>query len=256
MLLKDKVLLVTGGGSGMGEGAARMLIENGGFAAVLDLPTSRGKQLEEEFGDRLAFFPTDVTQEAQVASAFAAVEERFERIDVCVNAAGIADAARVLSRDGEMFPMSTYTRVVSVNLIGTFDVVRNAARVMSRNEPGQDGERGVIINVASIAGIEGQAGQAAYSASKGGVIAMTLPLARDLASIGIRVNTLCPGIFDTGMLAAADEKLRQRLADIHVFPKRLGTPADFAHFVRAIVENPMVNGEVIRIDAATRLAHG
>jgi 3-hydroxyacyl-CoA dehydrogenase / 3-hydroxy-2-methylbutyryl-CoA dehydrogenase len=256
MQLKDSVLVVTGGASGLGEGTARMFVEHGGSVAVLDLPGSRGPALEEELGGRLAFFPTDVRDPAQVAAAVDGAAERFGRIDVCVNAAGVADAARVLSRDGTMFPLETYTRVVGVNLIGLFDVVRNAARVMSRNEPGANGERGVIVNVASIAGFEGQAGQAAYSASKGGVIAMTLPLARDLAKTGIRVNTLCPGIFDTGMLAAADAKLRERLVDIHVFPKRLGTPADFAHLVKAVVENEMLNGEVIRIDAATRLGHG
>jgi 3-hydroxyacyl-CoA dehydrogenase/3-hydroxy-2-methylbutyryl-CoA dehydrogenase len=155
-----------------------------------------------------------------------------------------------------MFPLETYRKVVDINLIGLFDVVRNSARVMSRNDPDEDGCRGVIVNVASIAGYEGQAGQAAYSGSKAGVIGMTLPLARDLAGYGIRVACICPGIFETGMLAAADDKLRQRLIDIHVFPKRLGTPADFAHLVGAVYENPMLNGEVIRLDAATRLSHG
>lgn len=253
---KNAVLLVTGGGSGLGEGAARMILDSGGKAAILDLPSSRGAALAAEYGENCLFLPTDITQPDQVAQAVDSTVERFGRLDVCLNAAGVADAARVVGRDGTMFPLDLYRKVVDVNLIGLFDVVRNAARVMGRNEPGANGERGVIVNVASIAGYEGQAGQAAYSGSKGGVIAMTLPLARDLASLGIRVNTICPGIFDTNMLASADDKLRQRLIDIHVFPKRLGTPADFAQLVRAIFENPMLNGEVIRLDAATRLSHG
>ncbi|MGH3256769.1 MAG: SDR family NAD(P)-dependent oxidoreductase [Streptosporangiaceae bacterium] len=249
-------VLVTGGASGLGEGVARMVAESNGQVGILDLASSRGAGLAAELGERAVFVPTDVTSPEQVRSAVDALAERFGRIDLCVNAAGVADAARVLSRSGEMFPLDTYNKVVGINLVGLFDVVRNVARVMSANEQGEFGERGVIVNVASIAGYEGQAGQAAYSASKGGVIAMTLPLARDLASYGIRVVTICPGIFDTGMLASTDEKVRQRLVDIHVFPKRLGAPADFAHLVRAIAENPMLNGEVIRLDAATRLAHG
>lgn len=256
MRFEHAVALVTGGGSGLGEGTARAIVAAGGSAAIVDLPSSRGRAVAEELGDRAAFMPTDIRDPEQVRAAVEDTVDRFGRIDLAVNCAGVADAARVLGRDGTMFPLDTYRKVIDINLVGLFDVVRNTARVMSRNEADDDGCHGVIVNVASIAGYEGQAGQAAYSGSKAGVIGMTLPLARDLASYGIRVACICPGIFDTGMLAGTDEKIRQRLIDIHVFPKRLGDPADFAHLVRAIVENPMLNGEVIRLDAATRLSHG
>lgn len=256
MQVADVVALVTGGASGMGEGTARMIVDAGGRVAIVDLPASNGAGLAAELGANAEFFPADVTSPDEVVAAVDGAVDSFGRVDLCVNCAGVADAARVLSHDGVMFPLDLYARVVAINLVGLFDVVRNAARAMSRNEAGPDGERGVIVNVASIAGYEGQAGQAAYAGSKGGVIAMTLPLARDLASHGIRVNTICPGIFDTAMLAAASDSLRERLMDIHVFPKRLGTAADFAHLVRSIAENRMINGEVIRLDAGTRLAHG
>ncbi|MDP1794630.1 MAG: SDR family NAD(P)-dependent oxidoreductase [Acidimicrobiales bacterium] len=256
MELGKSVAFVTGGASGLGEGTARAVAAAGGQVGIIDLPSSRGAALADELGDAAEFFPADVRDAEQVEAAFDGVMDRFGRIDVTANCAGVADAARVLGRDGTMFSLETYRRVVDINLIGLFDVVRHSARVMSRNEPDADGCRGVIVNVASIAGIEGQAGQAAYGASKAGVIGMTLPLARDLSSYGIRVACICPGIFDTGMLATADAKLRDRLAHVHVFPKRLGTPADFAQLLRAIVENPMLNGEVIRLDAATRLSHG
>jgi 3-hydroxyacyl-CoA dehydrogenase/3-hydroxy-2-methylbutyryl-CoA dehydrogenase len=250
------VALVTGGGSGLGEGTARAVAAAGGKIGIVDLPSSKGEAVAAELGSSAVFLPADVTVPAQVQAAVDGVVERFGRLDLTVNCAGVDDPARVLARDGTMFPLETYTKVVGINLIGLFDVVRNSARVMSRNEPDEDGCRGAIVNVASIAGYEGQAGQAAYAGSKAGVIGMTLPLARDLAYYGIRVACICPGIFDTGMLASADDKLRNRLIDIHVFPKRLGRPADFAALVRAIYENPMLNGEVIRLDAATRLAHG
>ncbi len=256
MELAGSAALITGGASGLGEGTARRVIAAGGRVGIVDLPSSRGSELVEELGDAAAFFPADITDTAQVEATVAGFVERFGQIDVCVNCAGVADAARVVDRQGNLFPLELYQKVLAVNLVGLFDVVRRCASHMRSNEPDDDGCRGVVVNVGSIAGLEGQAGQAAYSASKGGVIAMTLPLARDLASSGIRVVTICPGIFDTGMLAATDEKIRERMAQIHVLPKRLGTPADFAHLVEAIVTNPMLNGEVIRLDAAARLAHG
>jgi 3-hydroxyacyl-CoA dehydrogenase/3-hydroxy-2-methylbutyryl-CoA dehydrogenase len=199
------------------------------------------------------FLPTDVTDTGQVTAAIAEAIDRFGRVDLCVNAAGISPAARMVGRDGELFPLDVFKRTIDINLVGAFDVMRQAAGIMCRNEPGESGERGLIINVASIAAFEGQAGQAAYSASKGGVVALTLPLARDLAKLGIRVVAVAPGIMDTPMLAGIDDKRRQALIDIHVFPKRLGTPEDFAHLVRCIMENTLLNGEVIRLDAATRL---
>jgi 3-hydroxyacyl-CoA dehydrogenase / 3-hydroxy-2-methylbutyryl-CoA dehydrogenase len=255
MGFENAVVLVTGGASGLGEGVARAVAAAGGKVALLDLPRSRGAGIADELGSSALFIPTDVAAADEVQAAVDIAVDAFGHLTLAVNCAGVADAARVLSRDGEMFPLETYRKVININLVGTFDVIRNSVRAMSRNTPDQNGARGVIVNVASIAGIEGQAGQAAYSGSKAGVIGMTLPLARDLASIGVRVCCICPGIFDTGMLAAADERLRERLADSHVFPKRLGTPADFAQLVCAIYENPMLNGEVIRLDAATRLSH-
>jgi 3-hydroxyacyl-CoA dehydrogenase/3-hydroxy-2-methylbutyryl-CoA dehydrogenase len=188
-----------------------------------------------------------------VKTAVAAAVSAFGHIDICVNAAGVAPAHRVVAKTGELFPIELFRFTVEVNLIGTFDVVRQVAAVMAANQPGVDGERGVIINVASIAAFEGQVGQAAYSASKAGVAGMTLPLARDLASVGIRVNTIAPGIMDTPMLATAPQALKDSLAQVHVFPRRLGTPADFAGLVLAIVENSMLNGETIRLDAAARM---
>lgn len=255
MTFEDKIVFVTGGSSGLGEGSARAVVHGGGRVAIVDLPGSNGAALAEELGKSAVFLPTDVTSSTEVAAAVAGAVETFERIDVALNCAGVADAARLLDKRGEMFPLATFEKVVGVNLIGVFDVVRHCARVMSTNEPDSDGCRGVIVNVASIAGYEGQAGQAAYAASKAGVIGMTLPLARDLSGFGIRVACVCPGIFDTGMLAGSSEQLRERLADVHVFPRRLGRPADFALLFEAIVGNPMLNGEVIRLDAATRLNH-
>ncbi|MFI5609961.1 SDR family NAD(P)-dependent oxidoreductase [Amycolatopsis sp. NPDC051903] len=253
MRIEGSVGLVTGGASGLGAGTARMLVAGGGRVGILDLPGSAGAEFAAELGDAALFVPADVSDEAGVEKAVAEVAQRFGRLDVCVNAAGISPAARVLSRKGELHPLELFRKTVEINLVGAFDVLRHAVAVMARNEPGPDGERGLIVNVSSAAALEGQAGQAAYSASKGGLVALTLPLARDLALWGIRVLTVCPGIMDTGMLAGADEKRRAALMDLHVFPKRLGRPEDFARLVASFMENELLNGEVVRLDAATRL---
>ncbi|MEV6902667.1 SDR family NAD(P)-dependent oxidoreductase [Amycolatopsis sp. NPDC051372] len=253
MRIEGSVGLVTGGASGLGAGTARRLVAGGGRVGILDLASSAGAQLAAELGESALFVPTDVADEAAVEKAVGAVAERFGRLDVCVNAAGISPAARVLSRKGELHPLDLFRRTVEINLVGAFDVLRHAVAAMARNEPGPDGERGLIVNVSSAAALEGQAGQAAYSASKGGLVALTLPLARDLAIWGIRVMTVCPGIMDTGMLAGADETRRAALMDLHVFPKRLGRPEDFARLVASFMENELLNGEVVRLDAATRL---
>jgi len=253
MRIDGAVGLVTGGASGLGGGTARMLVEGGGRVGILDLPSSAGEAYAAELGQSAVFVPCDVADEGQVEKAVTAIADRFGRIDVCVNAAGISPAARVLSRKGDLHPLDMFAKTVQVNLVGTFDVLRHAVAAMARNEPGEHGERGLIVNVSSAAALEGQVGQAAYSASKGGIAAMTLPLARDLAIHGIRVMTVCPGIMDTGMLAGTDETRRAALLDLHVFPKRLGTPADFAQLVGAFMENELINGEVVRLDAATRL---
>jgi 3-hydroxyacyl-CoA dehydrogenase/3-hydroxy-2-methylbutyryl-CoA dehydrogenase len=251
--VEGSVALVTGGVSGLGFGAARRIVAMGGQVVMMDINEARGKTAQSELGDASRFIACDVSEPDSVAAAVDGAAGAFDGIQILVNAAGVAPAQRVLSRDGAMFDLDVFKFTIGVNLIGMFDVIRNTARVMSGNEPVGSGERGVIVNVASIAAFDGQVGQAAYSASKGGVVGMTLPLARDLGSVGIRVNTIAPGIMDTPLLANAPQELRDSLAKLHVFPQRLGTPEDFAHLVTSVVENEMLNGEVIRLDAAARM---
>jgi len=251
--VEGSVALITGGVSGLGFGAARRIVAMGGQVVMMDINQELGKTAQAELGDGSRFIACDVSDSDEVAASVDGAAAAFDGIHILVNAAGVVRAQRVISRDGTMFDLDLFKFTVGVNLIGTFDVIRNAARVMSTNEPGDSGERGSIVNVASIAAFDGQVGQAAYSASKGGVVGMTLPLARDLGSLGIRVNTVAPGIMDTPLLAGAPQELRESLAKLHVFPPRLGTPDDFAHLVTAIVENEMLNGEVIRLDAAARM---
>jgi 3-hydroxyacyl-CoA dehydrogenase/3-hydroxy-2-methylbutyryl-CoA dehydrogenase len=251
--IEDAVAVVTGGVSGLGFGAASRIVRNGGSVVMLDVNEARGESSVAELGDRARFIGCDVRDPEAVAESVGRAAEEWGRIDVLVNAAGVAPAQRIISRDGDLFDLDLFRFVVEVNLIGMFDVTRNVVAVMARNVAGEGGERGVIVNVASIAAFEGQIGQAAYSASKGGIVGMTLPLARDLGSLGIRVMTVAPGIMDTPLLASAPTELKEALAKLHVFPPRLGIPEDFAHLVQAIVENPMLNGEVIRLDAAARM---
>jgi 3-hydroxyacyl-CoA dehydrogenase/3-hydroxy-2-methylbutyryl-CoA dehydrogenase len=244
-------VLITGGASGLGGGTAARLASQGAKVGILDLPTSPGADAAAELGG--VFAAADVREPEQVAGAVGDIAEAFGGLDVCVNAAGVANAARVINRKGELFPLDLFQFVVGVNLIGTFDVTRNAAKVMAENEPDDEGGRGLVVNVASIAATEGQIGQAAYSASKGGVAAMTLPLARDLASVGVRVMTIAPGIMETPMIAGMSDEVRESLAKIHVFPQRLGTPDDFARLVQHFMENTLLNGEVVRLDAGARM---
>lgn len=253
MQVENSVALITGGVSGLGFGAASRFVARGGRVVMMDINEDLGKAAQDELGDSARFIRCDVSSSEEVTAAVDGAAEAFDGIQILVNAAGVAPAQRVLSRDGVMFDLDLFRFTVGVNLTGAFDMIRNTARVMSRNEPNAEGERGVVVNVASIAAFEGQVGQAAYSASKGGVVAMTLPIARDLAGVGIRVNTVAPGIMDTPLLAGAPQELKDSLAKLHVFPQRLGTPEDFAHLVTAIVENPMINGETIRLDAAARM---
>ncbi len=251
MDIQGAVALITGGASGLGLGTAEALAAGGARVALLDLETSNGVQAAADLGG--LFVAADVRDRDQVEHAVAHVAESYGRIDINVNAAGVGPPHRVVARDGALFPMDLFEFVLDVNLIGLFDVLRRCAGVMAANEPNAEGERGVVVNVASIAAYEGQVGQAAYSASKGGIVAMTLPLARDLAGLGIRVMTIAPGIMDTPMLAGAPDELKESLAKLHVFPKRLGRPEDFARLVMAIVENPLLNGEVVRLDAGARM---
>ncbi|MGW4339970.1 SDR family NAD(P)-dependent oxidoreductase [Rhodococcus koreensis] len=252
MKVAGSVGLVTGGGGGLGAGVARMLVDNGGHAVVLDLESSPAAAFATSTPN-VTFIPTNVADPEQVRSAVEQTISDKGRIDLCVNAAGISPAQRVVDRKGSIHSLDVFEKTIDVNLVGAFDVIRNVAGAMSKNPPGEDGERGLIVNVSSAAGLEGQAGQAAYTASKGALIALTLQLARDLSIHGIRVMTVAPGIMDTPMLAGIDDERRAALVDLHVFPKRLGTPADFAHLVKCFMEVTLLNGEVVRLDAATRL---
>ena len=245
MRIEGHTFLVAGGGSGLGEATTRMLAESGANVVVADL---KGEGLPEN----VRFVAADVTDERAVQSAVDAALE-FEGLHCAINCAGVAIAQKVLGREGP-HPLESFERVVRINLIGTFNVVRLAAEAMSRNEPSQSGERGVLVNTASIAAFDGQIGQAAYAASKGGVVAMTLPLARELARSGIRVTSIAPGIFDTPMLAGLTEDARESLGRQVPFPSRLGKPEEYAAMVCHIVENEMLNGEVIRLDGAIRMA--
>ncbi|MFL5883058.1 MAG: 3-hydroxyacyl-CoA dehydrogenase [Actinomycetota bacterium] len=252
MEIAGRTVLVTGGGSGLGAATARMVVEHGGSVVVADVDTERGKRVAAELGERARFVPTDVTDEASVGAAVALTLE-LGGPHVAVSCAGIAPAERVLGRDGP-HSLARFMAAIQVNLVGTFNVTRLAAQAMAANEPGEDGERGVIVNTASVAAFDGQIGQAAYSASKAGVVGMTLPVARELARHGIRVLAIAPGIFDTPMLAAMSDQVRASLGAQVPFPSRLGHPTEYAALVRHIVENRMLNGETIRLDGAVRMA--
>jgi len=243
--------LITGGASGLGRATAQRLADGGAKVTLLDVPSSAGAEVAANLGG--VFVAADVRDPEEVEAAVDHAVDVFGGLDLCVNAAGVAPAHRVVTRSGDLFPLDLFSFVVAVNLIGTFDVLRRAAKHMTANLPGPDDERGLIVNVASIAAFEGQIGQAAYAASKGAVVAMTLPLARDLASYGIRVMTIAPGIMDTPLLDSASPELKQQLAAVHMFPKRLGEPDEFARLVVHLMENTLLNGEVIRLDAAARM---
>jgi 3-hydroxyacyl-CoA dehydrogenase / 3-hydroxy-2-methylbutyryl-CoA dehydrogenase len=250
MKIERSVALVTGGASGLGEASVRSLVSKGARVAILDRPQSRGEEVAKEVSG--IFCPADVTSGDEVEAAVARTVERFGAINVVVNCAGVGTAARTISRQGPM-PLELFRKTIEINLIGSFNVIRLAAARMSAQDPDEDGERGVIVNTASAAAFDGQIGQAAYSASKGGVVGMTLPIARDLASMGIRCVTIAPGTFDTPMLALLPEEGRQALAKDIPFPRRLGRPAEFAGLVCHIVENSYLNGETIRLDGAIRM---
>jgi len=253
MKVKDTVALITGGGSGLGEATARELHAAGGKVALLDLPSSPGAKLADELGANAIFVAADVVAGPQVEQAINDVAAKFGTIHIAVNCAGIGRAQRTLTKEGPA-SLELFSKVIQINLIGTFNVIRLAAFQMAKNQPNADGERGVIINTASVAAFDGQIGQAAYSASKGGVVGLTLPIARDLSSLGIRVMTIAPGTFDTPMLASLPEPARKALGDQIPFPRRLGRPDEYAALARHIVENAMLNGETIRLDGALRMA--
>ncbi|MEV0901654.1 3-hydroxyacyl-CoA dehydrogenase [Actinoplanes sp. NPDC049802] len=250
-LSQHDVALVTGGASGLGLATVQALAAEGARVVIVDLPSSDGKDVAARLGDSARFSPGDVTSEESVTAALDTAAELGD-LRVVVNCAGIGTAARVVGKNGP-FPLDTFRRTVEVNLIGTFNVIRLAAERIARAEPA-DGERGVIVNTASVAAFDGQIGQAAYSASKGGVAAMTLPIARELATSLIRVVTIAPGLFETPMLAGLPDEARASLGAQVPHPARLGRPAEFADLAVSIVRNPMLNGETIRLDGAIRMA--
>ncbi|MHA0039978.1 SDR family NAD(P)-dependent oxidoreductase [Deinococcus sp. PESE-13] len=251
MKLSGKTVLVTGAASGLGAGTARMVAQAGGHPLMLDLNTEAGEALASELGG--LFIRADVSSEADVQAAIAAGRERFGGLHGAVNCAGVAPAATTAGKRGP-HPLDVFERTLRVNLLGTFNVIRLAAQAMLEGEPGEGGERGVIVNTASVAAFDGQVGQAAYSASKGGVVGMTLPIARDLARGGIRVVTIAPGIFETPMLRGLPQEAQDSLGQQVPFPSRLGRAEEYAALVGHIFENQMLNGETIRLDGAIRMA--
>ncbi|QDS34230.1 3-hydroxyacyl-CoA dehydrogenase [Brevibacillus brevis] len=252
MDFKNSVVAVTGGASGLGEATVKNIVAHGGKALMMDVNDEKGTQLAEALGDQVLYVNTNVVEEADVRSALDQAVEKFGKITAAVNCAGIGGSQKTYGKNGP-FDLALFTKIIQVNLIGTFNVIRLAAEKISENEPNEQGERGIIVNTASAAAFEGQMGQAAYSASKGGVVGMTLPIARDLSSLGIRVVTIAPGLFETPMLGRAPEHVKQALSAMVPFPQRLGQPNEFAHLVQSIIENPMLNGEVIRLDGALRM---
>jgi NAD(P)-dependent dehydrogenase (short-subunit alcohol dehydrogenase family) len=253
MDLDNKVALVTGGASGLGEACVRHFVEEGARAGILDVDEDKGRRLATELGSRVVFCKTDVTSEASVQAAVDEMLAEFGGIHVVVNCAGIGTPAKVLGKNGPM-ALEHFNRVLQINLTGTLNVIRLAAAKMVENSPNEDGEKGVVVNTASAAAYDGQIGQAAYSASKAGVVGMTLPIAREFADYGIRVMTVAPGLFQTPMLESLPEKVQAALGQMVPFPKRLEKPAEFARLACDIVKNPMLNGETIRLDGAIRMA--
>lgn len=252
MNIENKVALVSGGASGLGLAAASALVKSGAAVVVADLEGSRGQEVVAELGDRARFVPTDVTSSNAVSAAVATAGDVFGGLHIVVNCAGVGFPGRVLTKEGTPIDLERFEFVVRVNLIGTFNVIRIAAAEMIKHEP-EGEERGVIVNTASAAAFEGQIGQAAYAASKGGVVGMTLPVARDLASKQIRVVAIAPGLFDTPMFAGLPQEAKARLAETVPHPHRLGQPDEYAALVRHVIENPMLNGTTLRLDGALRM---
>jgi NAD(P)-dependent dehydrogenase (short-subunit alcohol dehydrogenase family) len=253
MELRGSTFIVTGGASGLGAATARMAVEGGARVVIADLNHDGGRALVNELGDAARFARTDVTDEASAQACVQSALDAFGAVHALVNCAGIVHGERVVGKEGP-HALESFVRAVNINLVGTFNLIRLAAQAMANNAPNDGGERGVIVNAASVAAFDGQIGQAAYSASKAGVVGMTLPIARELARSGIRVMTIAPGLFETPMMASLTPEVQEALGRMVPFPPRLGRPAEFASLVREIVVNPMLNGEVIRLDGAIRMA--
>ena len=253
MILKNSVAIVTGGASGLGEACVRNLNKLGAKIAIFDFVAERGEKIAAELGKDVIFAHTDVADDAGVQVAIKKTMDVFGAIHIAINCAGGAAPMKVLSRKGPM-PLAAFNRTIQINLVGTFNVIRLAVEQMVKNEPQEDGEKGVIINTASVAAFDGQIGQADYSASKSGIVGMTLPIARECAEYGIRVMTIAPGLFNTPLLQGLPEAARESLGKMVPFPQRLGYPQEYAQLVQHIIENRMLNGEVIRLDGAIRMA--
>ena len=253
MKTENSAFFVTGGGSGLCAATARLLAESGGNVLIADIDDEAGQKLAGEIGESARFVRTDVTDEESVQDALETVRDVFGSLHGLINCAGVGPAKRLLGRKGP-HPLEDFNKVVQINLVGTFNPVRLAAAIMAENEPNDGGERGVIVNTASVAAFDGQIGQAAYAASKGAIVSMALPLARELAAHGIRVMAIAPGIFETPMAAGLPDNIRESLSQQTPFPQRLGRPEEYAALVEHIVGNEMLNGEVIRLDGGIRMA--
>ncbi|WP_100372846.1 3-hydroxyacyl-CoA dehydrogenase [Bacillus sp. FJAT-45037] len=252
MRMKNKTFLVTGGASGLGEATVRMIAANEGNIVIVDRDELKAFELVEELGSQVSFIQTDVTDDEEAKRAVDFALERYGSIYGLVNCAGIGIAKKITGKSG-IHGIDTFKKVLNVNLNGTFSMIQHATVAMQGNEENRDGERGVIINTASVAAFDGQIGQAAYAASKGAIVSMTLPLARELATHGIRVITIAPGIFETPMFASLPAAAKESLGNMTPFPKRLGNPKEYAQLTEHIIKNPMLNGEVIRLDGAIRM---
>jgi NAD(P)-dependent dehydrogenase (short-subunit alcohol dehydrogenase family) len=253
MKIAGATFFVTGGGSGLGAACASHFVNLGGRVLIADVQDENGRAVATALGEKARFAHTDVTDEASVQNALAVAQQHFGGVQVVINCAGIIGVGRVVGKEGP-YDLASFSRTIQVNLIGTFNVIRLAAAMMANNRPDAEQERGVIINTASVAAFEGQVGQAAYSASKGGVISMTLPIARELARVGIRVVTIAPGVFETAMMAGMPKPAQEALAASVPFPPRLGRASEYAVLAQQIVENSMLNGTTIRLDGALRLS--
>lgn len=253
MNIQRNTFVVSGGASGLGEATSRMIVENGGNVVILDVNAETGNDLEAQLGDSVLFVQADITQEAAVVEALDTAIAKFGKIDGLINCAGLGPAKRILGKNG-IHDLVFFQKIINVNLVGSFNTLRLVADKMQHNTPNEEGERGIIINTASVAAFEGQIGQAAYSASKGGIVSMTLPVARELARVGIRVMAVAPGIFETPLLASYTQEVRDSLGAQVPFPSRLGKPSEYALLVKSIIENVMLNGEVIRLDGSIRMA--